>query len=59
MMWRGVGVMLFAIGLVAAWRPSIDFDDPTGQTHVIIEAVVMIIGAGLGARLMFPTRWFR
>ena len=56
MIWRLVGLVLFAIGLYAAWRTSVDMRD---QTRVIIEAFVTIFAGGMGLRLMIKPRWFR
>lgn len=53
MRWRIIGVIVLAIGMLAAWRVSVDFDDHK-QTRLIIEAVVAIVGLGGGLRMMFP-----
>lgn len=51
MNWRLLGLLLLAVGAVAAWRASIDIRN---TTLVIIEAFVALIAGGLGIRLMFP-----
>ncbi len=56
MKWRLLGLALFALGLFAAWRTSIDMRD---QTRVIIEGFVAIFAGGIGIRLMLKPRSFR
>lgn len=51
MKWRVLGLVLLAVGGVAAWRASIDYRD---QTRLIIEALVAIVGGGGGLRMLFP-----
>ena len=53
MKWRIVGVLLLAVGFVAAWRLNVDRESHD-ETRLIIEALVAIVGVGGGLRMMFP-----
>jgi hypothetical protein len=56
MKWRLLGLVLFALGLYAAWRTSIDMRD---QTRVVVGAFVAIFAGAIGTRLMLRPRSFR